>query len=166
MWNDLFYLDSTSPSGLRWKIKPATNIVIGSVAGCLSRSTGYWQVCYNKKFYRVHRVIWEMHYGSLPQGVEVDHADNDTTNNNISNLRLASRSENTCNRLLYRTTKTGIKGLGLSTSKGYKSWSCRVTKNGKRIRVSFPYTEAGKLEAIEWIRATRLALHGQFANHG
>lgn len=40
-WSKIFYYDETSPSYLRWKIKPAKNVDIGDDAGCL-KSVGYY----------------------------------------------------------------------------------------------------------------------------
>ncbi len=37
---------------------------------------------------RLHRAVWEVHNGEIPDGMHVHHADEDTSNNDISNLCL------------------------------------------------------------------------------
>ena len=48
--------------------------------------------------YRVHRLIYFIEHGSLPNGYVIDHIDGNTRNNHISNLRLATFQENALNR--------------------------------------------------------------------
>lgn len=55
----------------------------------------YKQININNKSVFVHRVVWESVYGSIPKGMVIDHIDNDRLNNNISNLQLLTRAENT-----------------------------------------------------------------------
>lgn len=43
---------------------------------------------------RGHRLIWESFNGKIKSGLEVDHMDGDKHNNNLSNLRLLTHSEN------------------------------------------------------------------------
>ena len=47
-----------------------------------------------RKYYRIHRLIWETFYGDIPMDLTVDHIDGNKTNNNIENLRLLTREEN------------------------------------------------------------------------
>lgn len=42
----------------------------------------------------VHRLLYEAVYGEIPEGMTVDHIDDDRTNNHISNLQLLPRGEN------------------------------------------------------------------------
>lgn len=43
---------------------------------------------------RVHRVVWEIFNGKIPEGMTVDHIDGNKLNNNIENLQLLSPMEN------------------------------------------------------------------------
>jgi len=47
-----------------------------------------------RAFCRVHRIVWELHNGPVPEGLEIDHIDGDKQNNDIINLRIVSHSEN------------------------------------------------------------------------
>jgi hypothetical protein len=58
-----------------------------------------------------HRVIWEMHYGPIPDGMHVDHENGDKADNRIGNLRLATRSQNKANEKLRKDNKSGFKGV-------------------------------------------------------
>lgn len=51
----------------------------------------------NEKYFskgnkRLHRVVWEFYNGKIPKGYDIHHVDNNTNNNDISNLNLVSRS--------------------------------------------------------------------------
>jgi hypothetical protein len=83
---------------------------VGDKAGN-KKGSGYWQVCVDGKWYQLHRVIWEMFNGQIPENLEVDHEDRNTDNNLINNLRLATRSQNAFNRGVQSNNKLGIKGV-------------------------------------------------------
>lgn len=42
---------------------------------------------------RLHRCVWEYHFGEIPQGYHIHHKDGDRHNNNISNLALVESKE-------------------------------------------------------------------------
>lgn len=63
-----------------------------------------------RKRHQVHRIIWEMHYGPIPKGIEVDHFDADPFNNRILNLRLATPRQNQQNTTR-RVSKYGVRGV-------------------------------------------------------
>lgn len=53
----------------------------------------YARVKIGGKVYDAHRVIWEMHNGSIPVGHVIHHIDRNPRNNDISNLMCLSRAE-------------------------------------------------------------------------
>ena len=55
----------------------------------------------------VHRFIWEAFNGPIPDGMTIDHIDNDRTNNRLDNLRLLTHAEN-CSRGQQRFTKAQL----------------------------------------------------------
>jgi len=87
---------------------------------------GYVRVRKDGKEYRAHRLIWEMHYGSIPTGILIDHIDGDTLNNRIENLRLATRQQNNANAKGGKNGSTLPKGL-TQVSTGYRA---RLTFKG------------------------------------
>ena len=56
-----------------------------------------------QSLYKNHRKIWKEHYGEIPDGMEVDHINNNKKDNRIENLQLLSVKQN-------RQRKNGGKG--------------------------------------------------------
>lgn len=126
---------------------------IGDAAGFI-RPDGYVQVKYSQKKYFVHRLIWEMHNGAIPDGMEIDHIDGDRSNNLVTNLRIVSRLENARNLKLNRGNKTGIPGV--------------MRANGK-YRVTIGAEYLGYFESLPEAVAARKKAEKQrnyHANHG
>ena len=51
------------------------------------------------KGYRVHRFIYECYNGLIPEGVEIDHINNDKEDNRLCNLQLVTHQQN-CKKLV------------------------------------------------------------------
>lgn len=66
---------------------------------------GYVRYNLKGKLYSTHRLVYETFIGSIPQGMVIDHIDGDKSNNELSNLRCISQSENAIN-----AQKNGHKG--------------------------------------------------------
>ena len=72
----------------------------------------------------MHRMIM-----LAPQGVEIDHIDGNRLNNQKSNLRFATSSQNKINRGPRKDNKSGYKGV--SWHKQRNCWAVRLMINGK-----------------------------------
>lgn len=108
----------------------------------------------------VHRVVWAIHFGEWPSG-DIDHIDNDKTNNRISNLRIATRSENGMNTRLRRDNSTGVKSVVYN--KRNMNYRARLVKEHKAIEVgSFATIQ----DAEKAVKLARKKIHGDFCNHG
>lgn len=60
---------------------------------------GYVRIWANRKLRMKHRLIYWLKYGVLPQSNEdIDHIDNDRSNNAIGNLRILPKGENNARR--------------------------------------------------------------------
>ena len=138
---------------------------------------GYWRDCIRYKGKKinvlVHRLVFFLCNENIDiEGMQVDHIDNDRSNNRKENLQIATPSQNNHNRKLSKSNTSGTKGL--SDKVKTNTFQARVRCNGKLHQKYFPYgkppTEEhkAKIRAIAeaWLRETRERLHGEFANHG
>lgn len=105
-WQEYFYIEN---GVLRW-IKDKCRAKAGDAAGTVGNN-GYIVVKINQKRYTAHRIIWEMTFGKIPNGMEVDHINHCRGDNRIENLRLVTRTENRKNSSKYVNNKSGINGV-------------------------------------------------------
>ena len=94
----------------------------GSVTTHGYRSVGF----YNNTAY-VHRIIFLMHHGYMPE--LIDHIDGNTLNNRIENLRPATKSTNGMNRGKQKNNTSGYKGVYFSNER--KKWIAQIKINQK-----------------------------------
>ena len=112
---------------LFWAKSPKYDILIGSEAG-YTRSDGYIVVGFKGRTYLLHRVIFLMFNGYLPE--LVDHRDQDHTNNRKENLREATKRENVYNtRKLWGHNTSGVRGVSWDSKK--QKWAVRFKHEGK-----------------------------------
>lgn len=120
---------------------------------------GYLKVCVDYKCYLVHRVIWLMHYGDLPEFL--DHVNGIRDDNRIENLRPATKYQNICNSKLRSDNTSGVKGV---------HWNCVKNKWQVRIHVDKKVKSLGYYEDLELaklvVMEARNKFHKEFANHG
>lgn len=130
---------------LYWKVKPSNQIAVGAQAGCIN-SHGYAVVRLGGVLYRVHRIVFLMHNGYLP--TYIDHIDGNRLNNEISNLREATASQNACNKPLQSNSKSGIKGVTWKPK--LKHWCVEIQANKIRHYCGiFKDLELAELVAVE-----------------
>lgn len=112
------------------RVSTSPNARAGDRAGTLG-GCGYLRVRIDGTKFKVHRLVWTMHYGPIPAGMQVDHVNGDKLDNKIENLRLASHSENQMNRRgAHASSKSGVRGVSPSRS----GWMARVYVNGREVR--------------------------------
>jgi len=92
---------------------------------------GYLQIKIGERLYMAHRLAWLYATGQDPifYGMQVDHIDNNKTNNSFTNLRLVTNKQNCENRTLNSRNKTGHRGV-------YQKGNCftaQICHNYKRI---------------------------------
>jgi hypothetical protein len=151
--------DESSPSGLKW-IKPKQGRKLGGVAGSKDKN-GYWQIRFSGKRYLCHRVIYKMFNKINIQNFQIDHIDNNPSNNNIENLRIATASQNSFNQKISSKNTSGIKGV--YWNKNANKWKAQIMKNGKSHFLGY----FDNLEDVRIaVEKARKEMHGEFANHG
>lgn len=135
-----------------------SGIKAGSLVG-FKNNNGYLQATINRKKYLVHRLIFLMHHGFLPN--EIDHINNIPTDNRIENLREATRAQNCQNQKLTNNNKSKVKNVTWRSDS--KTWRVTLRVNGVTKNFgSFKDLELAELVAQE----ARSLHHKQFANHG
>ncbi len=124
----------------KWKKKTANCIEIGDMAGCLN-SRGYLIICINSKNYYAHRLAWLYMTGEWP--VQIDHINHIKDDNSWINLRETTSQENSKNRSLRKTNKSGVIGVGWC--KQSNKWKTGIKISQKAIHLGY-FTD--KFEAI------------------
>lgn len=164
--------DITSPTGLRWTVS-RVGVTAGNVAGCTVTKKDGRRVChvmFSRKLYFAHRIIWELHNGAIPDGMEIDHINGDSTDNRIENLRLATREVNTRNRKKFRNNTSGSAGVSSQERWGTINWRASWRdENGKLCSKSYSerkYGPAAKDMAIAKREEEIKKLGGYTERHG
>lgn len=121
----MFYIDSSIPEGLRWRIKPSKKVCKDSPAGT-KNNLGYFITTINRNIYRNHRIIYSIYHNiNLSSEQIVDHLDRCPQNNHPSNLRIVTHIENNRNRTKRKNTSSKYKGVYFfKRDKKYSSVIC------------------------------------------
>ena len=125
-WNDIFFYRDGK---LYWKMR-GRGIRFGKEAGSVNTS-GYIVVMFNGKYYKAHRIIWEMHYGPIPEGMEVDHIWHNRKDNRIENLRLVTRIDNSRNKSRNKNNTSGVTGVNWNNQRS--KWESSIKVNGNSV---------------------------------
>lgn len=137
---------------------PRTNIPAGSRVGVVN-VLGYEVFGHQKKQYRVHRVIYLMHYGHMP--LMVDHINGNKLDNHIENLRSADHNTNQYNSKMHCDNTTGAKNVYRDKRTG--RFVVKISENGvNRYIGTFGDFDMAAFVASEY----RDKMHGIYANHG
>ena len=108
----------------------------------------------------VHRIVWTMINGEIPEGMTIDHIDGDKKNNLIENLRLVTHQDNLRNVKLLRTNTSGQ--VGVKKSKTAGKFTARIVVDDKEIHL-------GTFASFDLAVAARKSAesrHGFHPNHG
>ena len=153
-FNDYFCYDESSKSHIRWKVSVTTGdhyqvtlVDSGDEAGWLDNN-GYYMVQLNGTTYPVHRVIWEMLVGPIPEGHFIDHKDGVRSHNIVSNLRPIHRDYNNRNTKMYGNNSSGVTGVQFITHRSCSYWAAAWRKDNKRRNKWFSCRKLGNDEAF------------------
>lgn len=147
-----------SQGKLYWKEQRNGFVPAGSEAG--SPRGGYILVMIDGVNYGAHRIVWEMHNGPIPAGLDVDHEDQVRSNNAIGNLRLVTHAVNMKNKSRHKNNSSGQSGVSWNTRS--KRWVARINAGGKKLFLG-QFTDIA--DAIR-IRKEAEKTHGYHQNHG
>lgn len=148
-------------------------------------TNGKYTLVDNEDFYRFGKMRWRMDYhgyviiskqidGKIKtlllhreimkvsgiKGIDIDHIDGKPLNNQKSNLRKCSRSENAVYSKIRKNNTSGYKGVHLRKCCKYKKWVSRITKNGNKIILGYFYNPIDAAKAYD---KKAIELFGPFA---
>ena len=154
-----------------WRIIPNSKFEISNIGNIrrISNNTNYkpsldgggyyiYPIEYNdcRKTKRIHRLVGEVFLPNPDNLPQLDHINGNRADNNVSNLRWCSRSQNQHNKSKNKTNKSGFKGVRCDKGR----WRSTIWCNNKQYRLgSFDTAE----EAFEAYKKKASELHGEFA---
>jgi hypothetical protein len=94
----------------------------------------------------------------VPNGAQCDHRSLDRCDNRRSNLRVATPSQNACNKHVYKNSRTGAKGVDFHKWSG--KYRARIQIDKKPIMIGYYPTIQQASEAYAEAAAKH---HGEFA---
>lgn len=119
---------------------------------------GYVHVSVNTVFFYVHRLVFLIHHGFIPE--RIDHINGIRDDNRIENLRAATQSQNLWNMKMRGSNTSGVKGVHFCKKK--KKWIAKFNMYYKTYY-------AGEFHTIKEAEAAvikkREELQKEFARH-
>ena len=119
---------------------------------------GYRYICIWYRYDYAHRIIWAMTRGEWPT-LDIDHIDQDPTNNRAENLREVEHRVNMMNVLMHRDNTSGCTGVWQVPS---GNWQASVYTDGKRVYLG----TFSSFETAAAVRKKAQADLGFSPNHG
>lgn len=121
-----------------WKKVPGQGGGIRAVRAGNISLRGYREIRVDGKLWKAHRLAWLIVHGEFPPiGQEPDHINGDRDDNRISNLRLATRSQNNANQLV----KPGRRFKGAYLEAWTGRWLAKLGVGGKSLNLGRYDTE-------------------------
>jgi len=143
---------------LIWKVDAGRRRKAGQLAGCKTRENRIL-IGINGRLYKAHRIIWAMQTGEWPNQ-QIDHINEDPSDNRWENLRLATKSQNMRNITRIKSNTSGYKGV--SWHNDAQKWRASIKVDGSSYHLGL---FKSKDDAAEAYKAAAQKLHGVFAKH-
>jgi hypothetical protein len=144
-------------TGLFSRKKIRRGVSIDKKVGC-ARPDGYVIVQFNGKFYYAHALAWLYMTGAWAP-FDIDHINENKSDNRWCNLRQATRSQNQAHRGPNRRNTSGYKGV--SWDKCSKKWKSQIRVNYKLIYLG---VFSSKEDAFEAYQIAAREYFGDFAS--
>ena len=159
--DDFVDIDNYENYKFNLKTNEVKNKNTGKILKNTLNNTGYYSVNLykngKKKSFLLHRLTYQAHNPLINiEGSDIDHINHNKLDNNINNLRIATRSQNICNVKVKNNKSTGIKNIYKNELNNFK---VQIMKDGKKHSKTFKTLE----EAIEHRDLKLTELHGEFA---
>lgn len=115
-----------------WIVKARPACRVGDLCGRISRQ-GYHEIGLDYRLYRANRLAWLYMTGEWPDR-DVDHINRVKSDNRWSNLRLATRSQNSAN--VDVALRRGTSGyLGVTFDKSRDRWRAQIRIGGRKVNL-------------------------------
>jgi len=156
------WLDYDQVTGIfRWKKPSSTGgrMKAGDIAG--TKRNGYIFIGvspFNQM--GAHRLAWIYIYGPTIGGAEIDHIDGNPSNNAISNLRLATSSQQKQNKKVQSNNRSGLKGAYYHACHKGKKWRTQIKVGDNVIFLGYFHTAE---EAHDAYACAAIKYFGEFA---
>lgn len=141
--------------GFTWRVSVG-GVMRGSRAGCHD-GQGYIHIAIRRRKYKAHRLAWLHVHGGWPP-YQIDHINGHRDDNRLSNLRLATGSQNNWNAKRRRDNTSGVKGVSWDARSG--NWQAQIMINGKGKHLGFFST---KEQAASARLFAERKFHGEYA---
>lgn len=138
-------------------VRTSNRIKVGDIAG-YKTEIGYIHISLDSFEHKAHRLAWLYMAGVWPAG-EVDHKNEDKSDNRFDNLREAERIENMFNRGARKDNVLGIKGVSLFKGTRVPRYRAAININGKQKHLGLFATVE---EAATAYAEAAVKLHGKF----
>lgn len=112
-YSKYFEISEESPSGLIRTSGTWTGTFFkGRIGNCgylaTKNKAKYWRVKFKDKSVWIHRIIWILANGDIPDNFVIDHIDGNSLNNSLSNLRAVPKTINARNTKLKSHNTSGL----------------------------------------------------------
>lgn len=115
------------------------NVKTGRILKAGINRDGYYNVVLydngKAKSYKLHRLVAEAFIDNPDNKLCVDHINNIKTDNNITNLRYATHSENNQNKTISKNNTSNVKGV--TWHKNAKKWMAHIQIDGIKIHLGY-----------------------------
>lgn len=119
----------------------------------------YKRVIRDGKNLQLHRVIWEEHYGKIPDGMVIHHKDFNKMNNDITNLQAMTFDEHN-NIHKHPAWNKGLQGDKRSIDMAIKAWKTKYKTLFPKYKEAFMLKKKGlklvEISKIQGITATQV----------
>ncbi|MEQ5183157.1 HNH endonuclease [Providencia alcalifaciens] len=142
------------------KVKVNSTPIGGEITSSLVKGR-YKNVGVNGVVIPMHRIVWMITNGDIPDGWVVDHINGKPEDNRPDNLRACSSADNLLNRRTHENNKCGVKGVYFDGSRPQaRKWRAQIRMRGKKICL-------GRFDTMEQAQAAYIEasqkIHGEFS---
>lgn len=147
-----------SETGEFFAVKAAGKRSVGGRLG-YSDGLGYWKLFIRGKWVLAHRLAWALSNNDTWPIGEIDHINGNPSDNRISNLRVASRTQNVANAKFNSLNTTGFRGVcAVRQARGVR-YQADIRKDGKKVYLGIFSTPEEAHAA--YVKAAK-SIHGEF----